>query len=33
MSKHDTSLESINLFKKAFPSEFIELLVGNPIKI
>lgn len=33
ISRHDTSLESINLFKTAFPGEFIELLVGNPIKI
>jgi 7,8-dihydropterin-6-yl-methyl-4-(beta-D-ribofuranosyl)aminobenzene 5'-phosphate synthase len=33
ISRHDTSLESINLFRKAFPAEFIELLVGNPIKI
>ena len=33
ISRHDTSLESINLFKEAFPDEFIELLVGKPIKI
>lgn len=33
ISRHDTSLESINLFKEAFPDEFIDLLVGNPIKI
>jgi 7,8-dihydropterin-6-yl-methyl-4-(beta-D-ribofuranosyl)aminobenzene 5'-phosphate synthase len=33
ISRHDTSLESIDLFKEAFPGEFIDLLVGNPIKI
>ena len=33
ISRHDTSLESINQFKEAFPDEFIDLLVGNPIKI
>lgn len=33
ISRHDTSLECIDLFKKAFPDEFIDLLVGNPIKI
>ena len=33
ISRHDTSLESISLFKEAFPNEFIDLLVGNPIKI
>lgn len=32
ISRHDTSLESINLFKKAFPTEFIDLLVGKPIE-
>ncbi|MBN2863453.1 MAG: MBL fold metallo-hydrolase [Bacteroidales bacterium] len=32
ISRHDSSLESINLFKEAFPDEYIELLVGNPIK-
>jgi 7,8-dihydropterin-6-yl-methyl-4-(beta-D-ribofuranosyl)aminobenzene 5'-phosphate synthase len=33
ISRHDTSLESINMFKKAFPDEFVELLVGKTIKI
>ena len=33
ISRHDTSLESINLFKEAFPDEYIELLVGNPIEL
>jgi 7,8-dihydropterin-6-yl-methyl-4-(beta-D-ribofuranosyl)aminobenzene 5'-phosphate synthase len=33
ISRHDTSLECINLFKKVFPTEFIELLVGKPVKI
>jgi len=33
ISRHETSLESIQLFKKAFPNEFIDLLVGTPIKI
>jgi len=33
ISRHDTSLESIQLLKKTFPNEFIDLLVGTPIKI
>jgi len=33
ISRHDTSLESIDLFKDAFQGEFIDFLVGNPIKI
>lgn len=33
ISRHDTSLESIQLFKKAFPNEYIDLLVGTPIII
>ncbi len=33
ISRHDTSLESINLFKEAFPDVFIDLLAGNPIKL
>jgi 7,8-dihydropterin-6-yl-methyl-4-(beta-D-ribofuranosyl)aminobenzene 5'-phosphate synthase len=33
ISRHDSCLKSIGLFKKAFPNEFIDLLVGNTIKI